>query len=73
MFVPCVFRRYQSGDVTQEFIPISVLICCAVLANYGAVPYSPILTALAALLQAVLQANREPFRNDLVETSNRAI
>ena len=40
------------------------------LANYGAIPYSLIFTPIAALLQAVLQAIMEPFRNGLVETRN---
>ena len=33
------------------------------LANYRTVPYSLIFTPIAALLQAVLPANTEPFRN----------
>ena len=40
------------------------------LANYGAIPCSLIFTPIAALLQAVLQANTEPFPNGLVETRN---
>ena len=43
------------------------------LANYGTVPYSLILTPIAALLQAVLQENTEPFRNGLVEMRNRTV
>ena len=42
-------------------------------ANYGTVPYSLILTPIAALLQAVLQENMEPFSNGRVEMRNRAI
>ena len=33
------------------------------LTNYGKVPYSLIFNPIAALLQAVLQKNTEPFRN----------
>ena len=43
------------------------------LANYGKIPYSLILTPIAALLQVVLQKNAEPFRNSLVEKRNRTI
>ena len=43
------------------------------LANYGTIPYSLLFTLIAALLQAVLQMNTEPFRNGLVETTNRTI
>ena len=43
------------------------------LANYGTVSYSPIFTPLAALLQAMLQANTEPIRNGQVEMRNRAV
>ena len=57
-----MFRRYQSGDGTQEFIPIAVLLCCALLAHYGAVSFALIFTPIAGLLQALLQANTEPFR-----------
>ena len=64
---------YQSVDITQEFIPNAVLLCCADLAKYGTVPYSTIFTPITALLQAVLQANTELFRNDLVKTRNRAV
>ena len=69
IFFPYVFRRQQSGDVTQEFIPVAVLLCCAVPANYGTLPYSLIFTPIAALLQAVLQANTKtvpgrPSRNE---------
>ena len=40
------------------------------LVNYRTIPYSLIFTPIATLLQAVLQANTEPFRNGLVETRN---
>ena len=40
------------------------------LANYGTIPYCISFTPIAALLQAVLQANMEPFRNGLVERRN---
>ena len=73
IFVPYVIRRYQSGDVTQEFILIAVILWCAALANYGAVTYSLFFRPIATLLQAVLQANTEPLRNHLVETKNRAV
>ena len=43
------------------------------LANYGLVPYSLILTPIAALLQAMLQENTEPFRNGLVEMRNSTV
>ena len=43
------------------------------LANYGTVPYSLILTPIAALLQALLHENTQPFRNDQVEMSNRTV
>ena len=52
-----MFRRYQPGDVTQEFIPIAVLPCCALLAKNGAVSFALIFNPIAGLLQAVLQAN----------------
>ena len=41
------------------------------LTNYGTVPYSLFLTAITALLQAVLQENTEALRNGLVEMKNR--
>ena len=43
------------------------------LANYGAIPYSLIFTSIAALRQAVVQANTEPFRNGLVEKKSRTV
>ena len=43
------------------------------IANYGTVPYSLIITPIAALLQAVPQENTKPFPNGLVEMSNRAV
>ena len=90
-----------------EIIPIVVLRCCAVLANYGTVAY-PLISFLqqhcykqcykrirnpcgtcrfgqlrnscvsthfippAALLQAVLQANTEPLRNDPVKNDEES-
>ena len=41
--------------------------------TYETVPYPLIFTPIAALLQSVLQANSEAFRNGLVETMNRAV
>ena len=54
---------------------LSELCCFAVpfLANYGTVPYSLVSTPVAALLQAVLQENTEPFWNSLVELRNRTV
>ena len=43
------------------------------LANYGTVPFSLILTPIAALLRAVLKENTEPFQNGLVEMRNRTV
>ena len=43
------------------------------LANYGTIPNPLIFTHIAALLQAVLQMNTEPFWNGLVETRNRTV
>ena len=43
------------------------------LGNYGKIPYSLIFTPIAALLQAVLQANTELLRNGLVRTRNRTV
>ena len=43
------------------------------LANYGTIAYSLIFTPIVALLQAVLQANTEPFRNGLVERRNKTL
>ena len=51
----------------------SVLFCFAVSADYGRVPYSLGPFISAALLQAMLQAEMELFRNGLVETRNRAV
>ena len=43
------------------------------LAKYGTVPYSLILTPIAALLQAVLQENTQPFWDGLPEMWNRTL
>ena len=43
------------------------------LANYGTVPYSLFFTSIAALLQAVLEENMEPFRNGPVEMRNKTV
>ena len=43
------------------------------LANYGTVPYSLIFTPIAALLQAVVQENKEPFQNGQEEMKNRTV
>ena len=48
-------------------IQIAVLVYCDVLADFGAVPYSLISFISAALLQALLQVNTEPFRNAFSE------
>ena len=40
-------RRYQSNDVTQEFFPLAVLPCCAVLVNFGALSSSLIFNPVA--------------------------
>ena len=70
LFVRCVFRRYRSGNITSILFRF-LLICCSFLpAKYGTIPYSLLLTPIAALLQAVLQSNTEPLRNGLVETRN---
>ena len=42
---------FRACSVAQEFIPIAVLLRCAVLANYGAVPYLIVFNPKAALLQ----------------------
>ena len=59
-----MFRRYQSGDVTQKYLPSAVLYCCSVFIHF---------IHSVALLQAVLQANTEPLRTCVVQTKNRAI
>ena len=66
-FVSYVFRRYRSGDVTTISFQF-VLLCCAASSQLW---NDSVFTPIAALLQAVLQANTEPFRNGLVETRNR--
>ena len=43
------------------------------LASDGRVPYSLVLTLLAALEPTVLHENREPFRSGLVEKRNRTV
>ena len=43
------------------------------LANHGILPFSLILTPIAALLHAMQQMNMESFRNGLIETRNRAV
>ena len=43
------------------------------LPNYRTVPYSLILTPIAAPLEAVLQENTEPFPNSLVEMRNKTV
>ena len=43
------------------------------LANYGRVPYSLNLTLVAALQQAVLHEDTDPFRKGLVEMRNRTV
>ena len=43
------------------------------LDNYGMIPYSLIFTPIATLLQAVLQANTQPFRNGSVETKTWSV
>ena len=43
------------------------------LANYGTAPYSLGFNPVAALLQAVLQENTEPFWNSLVEMRNKTV
>ena len=73
IFVPYVFRRYESGDVIHYFIPISVLLCCAV---FGQVQHSSVFTHfihLTAVPQAVLKGKAEPLLNVLVKTKKRAV
>ena len=43
------------------------------MASYRTIPYSLFFTPIAALLQAVLQANAEPLGNGLVETRNLTV
>ena len=52
-----------------NFIPV----CATMLCRFGTTPYSFIFNPIAALLQAVLQANTEPFRSSLLETRNRTV
>ena len=40
LFVLSVFRYDQSGNVIKFFVLLAALLFCAILANYGAVPYS---------------------------------
>ena len=53
--------------------PIVVLLRCAVLAIYRAVPYSLFSFIPAALVQAMLEANTQPFQNALVKTRNQMV
>ena len=64
-----MFRRHQPGDVTSISIKF-VLLCCEASRQSR---NDSVFTPIAALLQAVLQASTEPFRNGLVETRNRTI
>ena len=54
-------------------LPIAVLLCCAVLANYGTVPYSLISFISAELLQIELQAKTELFRIALVKMRSQVV
>ena len=51
----------------------AMLLCCVVLANHGTVPYSPNSFISTALLETVLQANMEPFRNTMVKMRNHKV
>ena len=56
-----------------EFLSDQYFSAVPFLANNGTVLCSLIFTRIAALLQAVLQDNTEPFWNGLVEMRNRTI
>ena len=67
IFVPYVFRRYQSGDVTKNHSNDDAMM----LSGLGQFRSSSASTFSAALLQLVLQANTEPFRNGLTGMRSR--
>ena len=54
-------------------IQTAVVLCGAMLANYRTVPSSLIGINSGALLQAMLQANTEPFWNILVKTRSQLV
>ena len=56
-----------------EFLSDLCFYAVPFLANYKTVAYSLIFTPIAALLQTVVQNNTEPFRNGLVEMTNRTV
>ena len=71
-----LFRTYSVATNTVTSLEFHSDLCyyaAPLLANYGTVPYSLILTLIGALLQAVLQENTEPFQNGLVKMRNRTV
>ena len=59
----CMFSVVSNLVTSHQFHSIFCYYAVTFLANYGTVPYSLILTPIAALPQAVLQRKTEPFRN----------
>ena len=71
-FVPYVFRRFQSNNHPRFHSDCWLIMLC----RSDQLWRSSVITQSihsAAVLQAVLQANTEPFRNGLVETRNSAV
>ena len=72
LFRTCSAATYLVTSLNNSF-QFVVLLCCVVLAKYGTLPFLLNSFISAALLQELLQANAEPFRNALVKTWNKII
>ena len=66
-------KSESSFRVCSVATPITALLSCTKMANYGTAQSSLIFSPTAAILLAALQVKIEPFRNGIFEMRNELV